>query len=69
MAYKFPAEERTTKLRDIQASAGRAGAVTPFAILEPVRVGGVALDVAHHNAQEVVREGGARRHRRRAARR
>jgi DNA ligase (NAD+) len=58
IAYKFPPEEQTTKLRDIQVSVGRTGAVTPFAMLEPVRVGGVTISMATlHNAEEVARKG------------
>jgi DNA ligase (NAD+) len=58
IAYKFPAEEQTTKLLDIQVSVGRTGAVTPFAILDPVRVGGVTISMATlHNAEEVERKG------------
>jgi DNA ligase (NAD+) len=57
IAYKFPPEERTTLLKDIFASVGRTGVVTPFANLETVFVGGVNITTATlHNEDEVARK-------------
>lgn len=57
VAYKFPAEQVTTKLKDIQVSVGRTGAATPFAVLEPVLVAGSTVQMATlHNAGEVARK-------------
>ncbi|MYB41893.1 MAG: NAD-dependent DNA ligase LigA [Chloroflexi bacterium] len=57
-AYKFPAEQAVTRLRDIQVSVGRTGALTPFAVLEPVVVGGARVSVATlHNAEQVEAKG------------
>jgi DNA ligase (NAD+) len=57
MAYKFPPEEKTTVLNDIQINVGRTGAVTPFAVLEPVFVGGVTVTNATlHNEGELQRK-------------
>jgi DNA ligase (NAD+) len=57
IAYKFPPEERTTLLREIAVNTGRTGIVTPFAILEPVYVGGVTVGRATlHNEDEVKRK-------------
>jgi DNA ligase (NAD+) len=54
IAYKFPPEERTTLLRDIQISVGRTGRATPFAVLEPVFVGGSTVGMATlHNEDQV----------------
>jgi DNA ligase (NAD+) len=54
IAYKFPPEERTTLLRDIQISVGRTGRTTPFAVLEPVFVGGSTVGMATlHNEDQV----------------
>ncbi len=56
IAYKFPPEERTTLLKDIQVSIGRTGAATPFAVLEPVLVAGSTISLATlHNKDEVAR--------------
>lgn len=54
IAFKFPPEERTTVLRDIQVSIGRTGRATPFAVLEPVFVGGSTVGMATlHNEDQV----------------
>lgn len=53
-AYKFPPEEKTTKLVDIMVSIGRSGKATPFAMLEPVFVGGSTVRLATlHNQDQV----------------
>lgn len=56
VAFKFPAEESTTRVKDIVISIGRTGAATPVAILEPVVVAGSTLRHASlHNADEIAR--------------
>jgi len=55
IAYKFPPEERTTVLRDIKVSIGRTGRATPFAVLEPVFVGGSTVGMATLHNQDQVR--------------
>jgi DNA ligase (NAD+) len=58
IAYKYPPEEVNTKLNNIIVSIGRTGRATPFAVLEPVRVGGVTVGQATlHNEYEVARKG------------
>ena len=54
IAFKFPPEERTTLLRHIQISVGRTGRTTPFAVLDPVFVGGSTVRMATlHNEDQV----------------
>ncbi len=54
IAYKFPPEERSTKLVAIEVSIGRTGRATPFAVLDPVVVGGSTVSLATlHNADQV----------------
>jgi DNA ligase (NAD+) len=58
IAYKYPPEEVTTRLLDIRVNVGRTGRVTPYAVMEPVKVSGSTVDRATlHNADEVARKG------------
>jgi DNA ligase (NAD+) len=58
IAFKFPPEEKTTRLIDIGVSVGRTGALTPYAVFEPVSVAGSTIARATlHNADEVARKG------------
>lgn len=57
VAFKYPAEQGTTKLKDIFVSIGRTGAATPVAILEPVNLAGSTVSMATlHNASEIERK-------------
>ncbi len=58
VAYKYPPEEVTTRLRDISVNVGRTGRVTPFGIMDPTLVAGSTVGIATlHNAAEVERKG------------
>jgi DNA ligase (NAD+) len=57
IAYKFPAMEATTKLISIEISVGRTGTLNPYAVLEPVSVGGVTIRTAAlHNEDDIRRK-------------
>ncbi|MEC0302493.1 NAD-dependent DNA ligase LigA [Terribacillus saccharophilus] len=56
IAYKFPAEEVTTKLYDIELNVGRTGVITPTALLEPVRVAGTTVQRATLHNEDLIRE-------------
>ena len=56
IAYKFPAEEAMTVLKDIELSVGRTGVVTPTAILEPVRIAGTTVQRASLHNEDLIQE-------------
>ena len=57
VAYKFPAIQATTRLLDIGINVGRTGSLNPYAILEPVSVGGVTIKrAALHNEEDIRRK-------------
>ncbi|MDP2730441.1 MAG: NAD-dependent DNA ligase LigA [Dehalococcoidales bacterium] len=57
IAYKFPATQATTRLKSIEISVGRTGTLNPYAVLEPVSVGGVTIrQAALHNEDDIRRK-------------
>lgn len=56
IAYKFPAEEVVTTLKDIELTVGRTGVITPTAILEPVQVAGTTVQRASLHNEDLIRE-------------
>jgi DNA ligase (NAD+) len=56
-AFKFPAQQATTLLKEIRVNVGRTGAVTPYAVLEPVFLAGSTISMATlHNAEDIARK-------------
>src|SRR4029077_11717205 len=56
-AFKFPAQQASTRLIRIDTNVGRTGAVTPFAVLEPVFLAGSTISMATlHNAEDIARK-------------
>ncbi|HEX2246296.1 MAG TPA: NAD-dependent DNA ligase LigA, partial [Arthrobacter sp.] len=58
VAYKYPPEEVHTKLLDIQVNVGRTGRVTPYGVMEPVKVSGSTVEMATLHNQDVVKAKG-----------
>lgn len=56
VAYKYPAEEAVTRLIDIRVNVGRTGTLNPYAVLEPVQVGGVTVSQATLHNEDYVKE-------------
>jgi len=58
IAFKYPPEEVNTRLLDIRVNVGRTGRVTPYGVMEPIRVAGSTVEMATlHNQHEVKRKG------------
>jgi DNA ligase (NAD+) len=58
VAYKYPPEVVRTKLLDIEVNVGRTGRVTPFAVMQPIKVAGSTISMATlHNEKEIIRKG------------
>ncbi len=58
VAFKFPPTQRTTKLKDIRVNVGRTGSINPYAVLEPVNIGGAVVKMATlHNEEDIRRKG------------
>src|SRR4029077_18583145 len=56
-AFKFPAQQATTTLQAIEVNVGRRGAVTPYAVLDPVKLAGSTIGMATlHNAEDIERK-------------
>ena len=60
VAYKYPPEEVHTKLLDIAVNVGRTGRVTPYGVMEPVKVAGSTVEMATLHNQEVVKAKGVK---------
>jgi DNA ligase (NAD+) len=57
VAFKFPPTQRTTKLLDIRINVGRTGSMNPYAVLEPVNIGGATVKMATlHNEEDIKRK-------------
>jgi DNA ligase (NAD+) len=56
IAYKYPAEEAVTRLLEIKVNVGRTGTLNPYAVLEPVQVGGVTVTSATLHNQDYIRD-------------
>ncbi len=58
VAFKFPPTQRTTTLIDIRVNVGRTGSINPYAVLEPVNIGGAVVKMATlHNEEDIKRKG------------
>lgn len=56
IAYKYPAEEAVTRLIDIRVNVGRTGTLNPYAVLEPVQIGGVTVSQATLHNEDYIKE-------------